>query len=391
MPAVPKASTMRKSKGDLLAHKAVPDAIGWETTLACNMRCRHCGSTAGATRGYELSADEAQKLCHQIADLKVPRVCLTGGETLMRRDWREIIGTLMEGDVEIGLLTNGWTLVGKTLRELGSYANLPFYLSISLDGTREIHDHIRALPGSYDRAIRGALELKAMGVPVAVITTINHANVDVLPRLRDMIFNELQPYCWQLQTANMFGRAKDNDDDCRISQVEYAQAVCFTAETRRMARGSDMAIYAGDCMGYLGMLEDRLRDTPWPGCQAGLELIGIQSNGNVKGCLSIIDDRFIEGNVLTDGLEALWNRPGAFSYNRRFMPGMLHGTCAGCPVGEQCRGGCTAAAVSSKGDPHDAPYCLRAVEEAAAPKKPRFKRKRSTKTTPRAAALMQGE
>ncbi|MHB8877855.1 MAG: radical SAM protein [Myxococcaceae bacterium] len=366
---MPRPTAHRKGKDDTLAHRAVPEVIGWETTLACNMRCRHCGSTAGAARGYELNAEEAQELCRQIVELRVPRVCLTGGETLMRRDWKSIVGTLLEGDVEIGLLTNGWTLVGKTLRELGGYRDVPFYLSVSLDGTPEIHDHIRALPGSFDRAFRGAMELKAMGVPVAVITTINHANLGCLPRLRELLFEELKPYCWQLQTANLFGRAKENDDDCRVSPVEYAQAVCFTAETRRLAKETGIAIYAGDCMGYLASLEPRLRDTPWTGCQAGLELIGIQSNGNVKGCLSIIDDRFIEGNALTDGIEAIWNRRGAFSYTRGFRPGMLHGTCAGCPVGDQCRGGCTAAAVSSNGGPHDAPYCLRAVEEAAPPLK----------------------
>ncbi len=374
MPAVV-APRQRLAKDETRPHLPVPEAIGWETTLACNMRCRHCGSTAGAVRGSELDAEQAQSLCRQIVGLEVPRVCLTGGETLMRRDWRQIVGTLLEGDVEIGLLTNGWSLVGKTLRELSSYAGCPFYLSVSLDGTREVHDRIRALPGSFDRAVRGAMELKAMGVPVAVITTINHANVDTLPGLREVIFGQLKPYCWQLQTANMFGRAVEFGDDCRISQVEYARGVCFTVETRRLAEGTGMAIHAGDCMGYLGTLEPQLRDSPWPGCQAGLEIIGIQSNGDVKGCLSIIDDRFVEGNAFAEGIETVWNRPGAFSYNRAFREGMLHGTCAGCPVGDVCRGGCTAAAVSSKGGPHDAPYCLRAVEVAARPAKP-VKRKR---------------
>ncbi len=352
-------------RGETRPHLKVPDAIGWETTLACNMRCRHCGSTAGPARSNELDTVEALSLCRQIVDLGVPRVCLTGGETLMRRDWRRIVDTLIEGGVEVGLLTNGWTLVGRTLEALKEYAGLPLYLSISLDGTPAVHDHIRQLPGSFERATTGAAELKAAGMPVAVITTINHANVDTLPKLREFIFGELKPYCWQLQTANMFGRAVEFGADCRISQVEYARAVCFTVETRREAEGTGIAIYAGDCMGYLSSLEPQLRDVPWPGCQAGLEIIGIQSNGDIKGCLSIIDDRFVEGNALRDGIAAVWNKRGAFSYNRNFRAEWLHGTGKACPVGEQCRGGCTAAAVSSKGDPHDAPYCLRAVERAA--------------------------
>ncbi len=360
------------------AHRPVPEAIGWETTLACNLRCRHCGSNAGPARKDELDTVEALSLCRQIIDLGVPRVCLSGGETLMRKDWRRIVDTLIDGGVEVGLLTNGWPLVGRTLEALAEYAGLPLYVSVSLDGTAAVHDHLRVLEGSFERATQGAADLKEAGLPVAVITTVGHANLDCLSALREYLFGTLKPYCWQLQTANLFGRAADHRDDCRLSPLEYARAVCFTADTRRLAEGTGTEVYAGDCMGYLSSLEPSLRDEPWSGCQAGLETLGIQSNGDLKGCLSIFDDRFIEGNALRDGIEAVWNKPGAFSYNRAFRAAWLHGTCKSCPVGEQCRGGCTAAAVSARGGPHDAPHCLRAVEAAAqAPPRRRAKQRRN--------------
>jgi MoaA/NifB/PqqE/SkfB family radical SAM enzyme len=41
----------------------------WETTLRCNLHCRHCGSKAGQARGKELSFKEAVKMFSQLAFL----------------------------------------------------------------------------------------------------------------------------------------------------------------------------------------------------------------------------------------------------------------------------------------------------------------------------------
>ncbi|MBI3182350.1 MAG: radical SAM protein [Myxococcales bacterium] len=371
---------LRLGKGDTLPHLAAPEVVGWETTLRCNMRCRHCGSTAGDARNIELSTAECLSLCRQIVDVGIPRVCLTGGETLLRPDWRLILENLLVGGVEVGLLTNGWLFTEKMLKELAAYSEDRFYISISLDGVDEVHDGIRCLPGSFERAFQGGLALKEIGIPVAVITTMQSANLDCLPDLRARLFEELQPYCWQLQVANSFGRAVENDD-CRVNQVEYARAAVFACESRRLSKGTKTKVYVGDCLGYLGSLEGGLRDEPWPGCQAGLELIGIQSNGNIKGCLSIIDDRFVEGNALDEGIRKVWDRAGGFAFNRRFKVSKLRGVCAGCPVGERCRAGCTASAVSVNGAPHEAPFCLRAVEEGklASAAKPAAARGRAAK------------
>ena len=52
-------------------HQDVPAdiaALVWEITKACNLNCRHCGSSAGARREYELSTDECVDVIHQLAD-----------------------------------------------------------------------------------------------------------------------------------------------------------------------------------------------------------------------------------------------------------------------------------------------------------------------------------
>ena len=44
-----------------------PACVVWELTLACNLKCLHCGSTAGGRRAAELTPEEALKLCADMA------------------------------------------------------------------------------------------------------------------------------------------------------------------------------------------------------------------------------------------------------------------------------------------------------------------------------------
>jgi radical SAM protein with 4Fe4S-binding SPASM domain len=352
---------MPKKTADTQPHLRAPESIGWETTLRCNMRCRHCGSTAGEARHDELNTRQALAFVKQCIDMRVGRVVLTGGETLLRPDWKKLAQTILDGGVDCGMLSNGWLFNRRVLNDILSFRGTGFHMLVSLDGTPEIHDTVRCLKGSFKRAFDGCAHLIANGIPTGIITTVHSANIDCLPELRDLMLNRLHPYVWQIQISTPFGRAQVNNE-CTIGPEDYRRLSRFIIETRKMAKGSGTEIATGDCVGYLGKTEGKLRDGPWQGCQAGLMILGIQSNGNVKGCLSIIDDKFIEGNVMEEGLERIWNRAGNFAYTRRFKTSDLKGDCKGCEVGKQCRGGCSASSISVFSTPHHAPYCLRIME-----------------------------
>src|SRR6478609_1444963 len=59
----------------------------WETTLRCDLACRHCGSRAGRERPDELSTAESLDLVRQLAELGCKEVTLIGGEAYLRDDW----------------------------------------------------------------------------------------------------------------------------------------------------------------------------------------------------------------------------------------------------------------------------------------------------------------
>jgi radical SAM protein with 4Fe4S-binding SPASM domain len=137
---------------------------------------------------------------------------------------------------------------------------------------------------------------------------------------------------------------------------------------REKSYAADLIMIAGDDIGYFDENEKHLRNTPghfgqWHGCQAGLSVIGIDSVGNVRGCESLYDERFVEGNVREESLEKIWFREGGFAYNRQFDKSLLQGICSDCDKADQCRGGCRGINYFSTGSAFQNSYCARLKDE----------------------------
>ena len=79
----------------------------WELTMACNMRCRHCGSSCATSLPDELTHREALDLCDQLAGLGTRLVTLSGGEPLLRADWHRLAGRLVDAGVTTNIISNG--------------------------------------------------------------------------------------------------------------------------------------------------------------------------------------------------------------------------------------------------------------------------------------------
>jgi len=79
----------------------------WETTLKCDLACRHCGSRAGRERPDELDTAECLDLVRQMAELGVLEVTVIGGEAYLRPDWLEIIAAIRSAGMQCSMTTGG--------------------------------------------------------------------------------------------------------------------------------------------------------------------------------------------------------------------------------------------------------------------------------------------
>src|SRR5437588_3151763 len=75
-----------------LGYVRPPQAVQWISTSACDLSCPHCYSNAGRRGHDELTTAEARTLLlDELVKLDRPTFVIAGGETLLRRDFAELI------------------------------------------------------------------------------------------------------------------------------------------------------------------------------------------------------------------------------------------------------------------------------------------------------------
>jgi radical SAM protein with 4Fe4S-binding SPASM domain len=352
---------------DKLGYK--PRTCVWETTLSCNASCLHCGSHAGRPRDGELTTAEALRVADELAALGCEHVTLSGGEPLLRRDWPAIAERLVGHGVTVGMISNGLAFGEAEARravEVGMES-----VAFSVDGLERTHDRMRARPGGFER-LRTAFEAaRSAGLPSCAVTHVHRGNLDELDELHGWL-GGLGVRSWKLQLCNPAGEAAAHRD-----MILRPRDLLTLVPRMVEIKGHGLPFLdASDSIGYFGPYEQAMRRSwrrdlsLWTGCYAGCRAIGIESHGNIKGCLALPSERhgvhdFIEGNVRTSSLADIWHRPGAFAYNREFRPQRLTGFCRTCPYGEICRGGCHWTALAQGGTMTENRFCYYRVSVEA--------------------------
>ena len=338
----------------------IPLECVWELTLRCNLRCIHCGSAAGCSRASELSTEEALALVNQLADEGCRVVGLSGGEPLLRPDWDAVARECTRRSMEARLLTNGW-LFDREIARRAVDAGVSS-VSFSIDGDEATHDFLRAAPGSYRRIMKGIEAAFEENLPPVIITQCNKYNLCQLGRIHARLA-AMGIRSWQIQMTHAWGRAAS---DMQLRPEDAWRVHDFVVEKK--ARGSYPQVFAGDDVGYYTEHERLIRDVNqlgnkgpgfWLGCYAGVLAVGIESNGNVKGCLSM-PPMFVEGNIRERPFHDIWHDPNGFAYNRRHSPDILQGVCRDCDMSEFCRGGCKSMGAKSYSS-FEFPYCLNQI------------------------------
>lgn len=330
----------------------------WEFTLACNLNCIHCGSSAGSRRGDELTSVEAVKLCFDLKRAGCLGVALMGGEPLLRQDFWQVAELIRSLGMELSVITNG------TIHDSGTFSRLkqldPRAVAVSLDAaTPAIHDHIRGRSGAFRQTWDFIGEAGEAGLPVSVITTVHTMNLAQLPAMREQLLGK--NIAWQIQVAGAEGRRFPRE--LLLDEEEFYSVGLFIASTRKKYPIRTMPVIGAHDMGYHSLMLDNITlAQAWTGCQAGVSVIGIQSNGNIKGCLSM-DDSTIAGNVRETSVVDLWRNEGAFPYSRRFTLGDAGENCRECPHLATCKGGCNEMSLMKTGEFHNDPYCFHRIEQ----------------------------
>jgi radical SAM protein with 4Fe4S-binding SPASM domain len=335
-----------------------PNYAVWEVTLACDLACCHCGSRAGRARPDELSTQEALDLVDQMADLGVKELSLIGGEAYLRDDWLDIVRRSTERGILCQMTTGARGLTRDRLlaaRDAGLRS-----VSISVDGFEQTHDKQRGVKGSFASVKRTFADLREIGgLRITANTQVNKLNLREIEPLYAWLI-EQGIVAWQVQLTAAMGRAAD-EQGILLEPYQVLETHPMLVRAKQYGDARKVRMWSGNNVGYFGPFEHILRGdwvaTHRGSCGAGRRTLGIEANGDIKGCPSLPTAEFVGGNVRDYKLVDIWERSTALRFTRDMNKTKLGGYCAECYYAEDCFGGCHWTASVLVGKIGDNPYC----------------------------------
>jgi radical SAM protein with 4Fe4S-binding SPASM domain len=363
---LPPADT-RRLRDPVPGEVPVPRLAVWELTLACDQKCIHCGSRAGASRPGELTTEECLDLVGQLRELGVGEVTLVGGEAYLRNDFILVIRAIREAGMACSMTTGGRNLTPARIEAMAAAGVTN--VGVSIDGLRDAHDHLRGVAGSWDQAFTAIANLRAAGVKVAVNTQINRLTMADLPQLLPLL-HAAGIRGWQLQITAPFGNAGDHPEILLQPYMFLPLFDMLDAIVDEAVR-LGVSIWPANNLGYFGPLEAKLRRVQkrgahYKGCSAGRFVLGIEADGAIKGCPSLGGAQNVGGNIRAHTLREIWERTEPLAYTRERTEAELWGYCGECYYRSVCRAGCTATAEPLLGRPGNNPFCHHRAQQMQA-------------------------
>jgi MoaA/NifB/PqqE/SkfB family radical SAM enzyme len=176
--------TLAVFANEILERQRVPLNGTLELTFRCNMKCGfcYCRTSQGASGQQELSTQELRRIIDEIAEAGCLALLLTGGEPILRSDFREIYAYIRKQGIFVTLFTNGTCLSEDVADVLGAYP--PKKVEITLYGATEpTHDKVTGVPGSYRQCLRAIRLLVERRLPFELKSTVSLDNYHEIPMM----------------------------------------------------------------------------------------------------------------------------------------------------------------------------------------------------------------
>jgi radical SAM protein with 4Fe4S-binding SPASM domain len=308
----------------------------------CNLRCAHCFVSATRLGKQMPLAEVVEKVIPRLADSRVRRVTLTGGEPTIHPDFLPIVRAFRAAGMDVGICTNATTLDDMRIGEL---AELGVHCNVSLDGfTADSHGKFRGDRASFAVTVATVEKLGAAGILQGLLCTPNtlaqneeYARLCAFARAngaRYVLFNPL---------GSMGRGAK--------SQRTLAKTTLHMREIFELT-----APFDGPELDIAHIRFPNTEGRPLAGCEAGT-IIYVFTPGEVTVCPYLVfaartpasrhaDTEFIVGNIFTD--PDIARRLDDYCFHDRYPVGQ-NPTCEACSMNTGCGKGCPAAVVAAGG------------------------------------------
>lgn len=286
-----------------------PSPLDWsleelavELTVHCNLSCRMCSVWEGKKHG--VNGELARKLLREARQLGAVSFVPCGAESFMRTDFVDLaeyadgLGYERQEVVTNGILLPRW---------IDRLAALPsLKLHVSLDGPRDLHDHLRGA-GSYDKALIGIRAAVDAGIHVGLSGVLMRPTIDVAGHIIEVAADlGLPEVSFQPFQPEIDGYQRDHGEwifpaDAR-AEVEDA-----IAGLRTRAAELGVPIYTDAILDEVpAYLFEGVRPIPEGGCFLPSRFLLVDVRGDVYPCFFMREQTI--GNVMQgDSLLDLWH------------------------------------------------------------------------------------
>jgi radical SAM protein with 4Fe4S-binding SPASM domain len=300
----------------------VPLAVTLELTRRCNFRCAHCYVPDLGTPS-ELPTERILRLLDELAEAGTLFLVFTGGEPMLRPEWRAIACRARALGFAVEFLTNGSTIDED---DADTLAGLHALVSLSLHAVDpETFEAVTRVPGSLASTLAAIDRLRARGVDVQVkvpLSTINADAASAVFRYAEGIGVPCDSY------VSITARSDGNLTPLALrlppARVEehYRQPYARCPIPAARPGGGDEAL-----------------------CAAGSRTAHVTVHGDVLAC---IDLQTPAGNVLDRPFREIWEESPWLARLRALRRGDLR-VCGDCAKLAYC-GRCHAQALAEDGD-----------------------------------------
>jgi radical SAM protein with 4Fe4S-binding SPASM domain len=318
----------------------------WESTLNCNLKCRHCAVPRETwKKGKEMGTVQVKQVLQQFAEdfpvEAITALAISGGEPLLRKDIFEIIAYATQLGFKVGIDSNGF-LMGRDTGLIDSLVEAGLWLpSLSLDGPEEHHNFARGVECFQEvvKAITCFVE-KYPHLNVQTVTMVTRYNLSRLSETFSLL-EDLGVRTARFGTVIPLGRApRDPMNFLLPGELSYflqwiaqKKKLFHEGKTRLFIDFTDDGWCGRACDG-IG-LEGLVRETPFI-CSAGVTMGTIYYDGMLGACLSIPTSISCQGSLLQRRPKDLWER----EFKKFRDKSWLHqGHCLQCGEWAYCGGG----------------------------------------------------
>jgi radical SAM protein with 4Fe4S-binding SPASM domain len=299
----------------------IPVHFAVELTPQCNLRCIYCYNESSEENNQRLPTPQFLTCLEELSKNGVRLVELTGGEPLTHPDFSDIISFCGTNFFLISILTNG-TLVNAALAgEIAKYKKKVF-VQVDLDGsTASVHDMLRGVPGSFEKAKKGIELLAKNSIFVKVVMNVLPCNVDDIEKTL-----LVAKQCGALMYSYSF-----------VTDVGRARSLNLSWTPKQVANLQELPKYLYEKYGnfFFQLNEEQIGHfAKRRNCGAGYRSCVLGPTGEVRPCPLLPESCLTLGNLSNSSMEEIFRNPLVDYLSKLKAPSPE--TCPDCPYQVYC-------------------------------------------------------